>query len=195
MRILAVCGSLQRDSSNLRLLQLARLIVGTEAHLEVFEGLGDLPLFNPDLEEGGEPCPPSVDGWRQALRAADAVVIASPEYGHSLTGVLKNAIDWVIPSGELYRKPIAITAAVASPERGLRGLSALKETLNAVDAVILHSTAIVQGPQAGTELQSLLNALLEGVRSRESVVDKSKKWIESAFDLKAKLGTDPTTAS
>jgi NAD(P)H-dependent FMN reductase len=194
MRILAVCGSLQRDSGNLRLLQLAGQIMGHDAHVEVFGGLGDLPLFNPDLEEGGESSPAPVERWRQALRAADAVLIASPEYGHSLTGVLKNAIDWVIPSGELYRKPIAITAAVASPDRGLRGLSALKQTLSAVDAVVLHSSAIVQGPQAGTELQTLLSALLEGVRIQASVEQQSKKLIESTFALTAKQGAGITTA-
>ena len=194
MRILAVCGSLQQNSGNLRLLQLAGQIMGNAAHIEIFSGLGDLPLFNPDLEESGESSPAPVERWRQALRAADAVVIASPEYGHSLTGVLKNAIDWVIPSGELNRKPIAITAAVASPDRGLRGLSALKQTLHAVDAMVLHSSAIVQGPQAGTELQTLLSTLLEGVRIQESVEHRSKQWIESAFDLKAKPGTDTTTA-
>jgi len=70
----------------------------------------------------------------------------------------------------------------------------LKQTLHAVDAVVLHSSAIVQGPQAGTELQTLLSTLLEGVRIQESVEHRSKQWIESAFDLKAKPGTDTTTA-
>lgn len=61
----------------------------------LFDGLRHLPHFNPDTEE-----PPAVRDWRKALAGSDAVLIASPEYGHSLPGALKNGIDWVIGSGE-----------------------------------------------------------------------------------------------
>ena len=65
----------------------------------VFDGLRDLPLFNPDLE-AVEPLP-AVESWRSAIAESDALLIASPEYGFSLPGALKNGIDWVIGSGEL----------------------------------------------------------------------------------------------
>jgi hypothetical protein len=77
----------------------------------LFDGLRDLPQFNPDLEVNAEP--EHVRRWRLALEESDAVLIASPEYGLSLPGALKNGIDWVIGSGELERKVVAITASVA----------------------------------------------------------------------------------
>ena len=69
--------------------------------------------------------------------------IASPEYGHSLSGVLKNASDWVIATGELNRKPVAITAAVSSPERGRRGSAELRQTLLAVDAALVGGDPVI----------------------------------------------------
>ena len=75
--------------------------------------LATLPHFNPEIEATG--VPESVTRWRRALAESDAVLIASPEYGFSLPGALKNAIDWVIGSGELEGKVVAITAAVPRP--------------------------------------------------------------------------------
>src|SRR4051794_18580521 len=107
MRIVGICGSLQGASSNLTLLRRAGELVteiSPEAVVfELFDGVRDLPLFDPDIERDGD-APASVTAWRSALAHADALLIASPEYGHSLPGALKNAIDWVIGSGELEGK-------------------------------------------------------------------------------------------
>lgn len=72
-------------------------------------GLAHLPHFNPDLDV--DPAPPAVAAWRAALAAADAVVIATPEYAHSFPGALKDALDWVVGSAELYEKPILLVTA------------------------------------------------------------------------------------
>src|SRR5688500_5378323 len=111
MRVLAICGSLQAKSGNLSLLKTAAASMPPGMELEVFAGLRQLPHFDRDIEASG--VPESVMQWRSALAASDAVLIASPEYGFSLPGVLKNGIDWVISSGELEQKVVAITAAVA----------------------------------------------------------------------------------
>jgi len=161
IRILAVCGSLQARSANLSLLRTAASLAPEGVDVVLFDGLGDLPLFNPDLEERGAPA--AVDRWRRALAASTAVLIASPEYGHSLPGALKNGIDWVIGSGELHRQVVAITAAVGHRDRGRQGLAALAQTLRAVDARIVWSEPIVNGPGAEPELRALLRALVEGV--------------------------------
>ncbi len=129
MKILAVCGSLQAKSSNLALLQAAAASAPSSVEFVLCDGLRDLPQFNPDIEASGTP--ESVRRWRQALAECHAVLIASPEYGFSLPGALKNGIDWVIGSGELEGKVVAITAAVPGPERGRRGLQALRDTLSA----------------------------------------------------------------
>jgi chromate reductase, NAD(P)H dehydrogenase (quinone) len=88
------------------------------------------------------------------------VLVASPEYGFSLPGTLKNAIDWVIGSGELEGKVVAITAAVPAPERGRRGLQALRDTLAAVRATIVGGEPIARGPEFDRHVAELLQALI-----------------------------------
>ena len=129
----------------MRLLQAAAATSPPGVKVVLFEGLAALPHFNPDIEAAG--APESVTRWRRALEESDAVLIASPEYGFSLPGALKNAIDWAIGSGELEGKVVAITAAVPAPERGRRGLQALRDTLGAVRATIVGGEPISQGPE------------------------------------------------
>jgi NAD(P)H-dependent FMN reductase len=162
VRILGVCGSLQANSSNLRLLQVAARAAPSDVQVELFDGLRALPHFDPDLEQHGEL--EAVRAWRQALAASDALLIASPEYGFSLPGVLKNAIDWVIGSGELERKAVAVTASVPHPDRGRMGLAALRQTLGAVSASILGGDPIARGPDFERDVAALLAALIERVR-------------------------------
>jgi chromate reductase, NAD(P)H dehydrogenase (quinone) len=159
MRILAVCGSLKASSGNLALLKTAATLMPPGVDVVFFEGLGDLPHFNPDLEASG--VPESVARWRRALSESHAVLIASPEYGFSLPGALKNAIDWVIGSGELEQKVVAITAATTSCERGRRGLQALRETLSAVRATIVGGEPIPTGVGLESEVAALAQELFE----------------------------------
>ena len=97
----------------------------------------------------------------RALCESDAVLIASPEYGFSLPGALKNAIDWVIGSGELERKVVAITAATTGSDRGRRGLQALRETLSAVRATIVGGEPIPTGVGLVSLVAALAQALIE----------------------------------
>jgi NAD(P)H-dependent FMN reductase len=159
MRVLGICGSLQARSGNLALLLAAAALMPEGAELVLFDGLRELPLFNPDIEAGG--APESVTRWRLALAASDAVLIASPEYGFSLPGALKNGIDWVIGSGELERKVVAVTAAVAGPGRGRRGLDALRDTLSAVRATIVSGEPIPKGPHLESQVAILVRTLVE----------------------------------
>ena len=159
MKILGICGSLQTLSANLALLHVAALSTPPDAEFVVFDGLRDLPLFNPDVEAGG--APESVWRWRRALADSDAVFIAAPEYALSLPGALKNGIDWVIGSGELEGKVIAITAAVPAPDRGRCGLRALRGTLSAVHAVIVGGEPIAKGPDFHERVARLVADLLQ----------------------------------
>src|SRR5262245_31749274 len=127
VRILALSGSLQASSANLVLLHVAVASAPDGVEIVISDHLRHLPHFDPDAEAVGEA--PTVQAWRNALAESDAVLIASPEYGHSLPGALKNGIDWVIGTGELERKVVAITAAVPGHERGRLGLQALRQTL------------------------------------------------------------------
>ena len=159
VRILAVCGSLQAKSKNLALLNTAATSAPAGVRLVLFDGLRDLPHFNPDMELTG--VPQSVRRWRQALADSDAILIASPEYGFSLPGALKNGIDLVIVSGELEQKVVAISAAVSAPERGRRGLQALRDTLSAVRATLVGGESIPLGPEFESRIAALVRTLVE----------------------------------
>jgi chromate reductase, NAD(P)H dehydrogenase (quinone) len=164
VRILAVCGSLQAHSSNLELLHLAVAAAPPGVEVVLFDGIRALPLFNPDLEADAPA--PALEQWRRALAESDALLIASPEYGFSLPGALKNAIDWTIGSAELDGKIVAITANVKHSERGRRGLKALSDTLGAVNATLVADEPIVRGPTFEADVAALLTALLSAVEQR-----------------------------
>jgi len=91
MNILGVSGSLRAASFNTALLRAAQELAPDDVTIRIF-GLHDLPLFNQDVEDAGDP--PSVTAWKDAIRASDALLLACPEYNGGVTGVLKNAIDW-----------------------------------------------------------------------------------------------------
>jgi len=163
IRILGILGSLGAKSSNLALLERAASVAPEGIEVALYTGLGDLPHFDPDLDP--DDAPSAVRALRQAIAASDAVLIAAPEYGHSLPGVLKNAIDWLIGSGELERKVVAITASVPSAERGREGLAALRQTLGAVRAVIVSDEPIARGSTSEAAIRDVLRRLVEGVRA------------------------------
>lgn len=158
MHILAICGSLQAKSSNRALIDAAARVLPPDVRLTVYEGLRALPMFDPDLER--ERTLPIVDELRRAVATADALLVACPEYGHSLPGSLKNAIDWLIGSGELEQKLVAITAAVPHPDRGRKGLAALAQTLGAVSARVAFDGPLVKGPGLEGEVAVVVRALV-----------------------------------
>lgn len=158
LRILGVCGSLQQESSNLQLLHTASALAPPGVAFDIYTALADLPHFNPDLER--LPTPPAVTSLREAVLNSDALLIAMPEYGHSLPGSLKNAIDWLIGSGELEGKVIAITSAVPWPERGRLGLAALRSTLAAVSAKVPFEEPITKGPEFEVQVSRLLSRVV-----------------------------------
>jgi NAD(P)H-dependent FMN reductase len=107
VRILAVSGSLRTASSNTALLRAAARLAPEGVEVILYEGLASLPHFNPDLDDlDAGTAPPAVMDFRSRLDASDGVLISSPEYAHGVPGALKNAIDWVVSSGEIYEKPL-----------------------------------------------------------------------------------------
>jgi chromate reductase len=165
VHVLAICGSLQARSANLSLLQTAAAVAPPGVTIVLTDLLRHLPPFDPDIEANGA-APAAVVDWRRALAGSDALLIASPEYGHSLPGALKNAIDWVIGSGELERKTVAVTACVSGGARGRLGLQALCGTLGAVSATIVGGEPIVRGPSFESDVARLVVELVGTVRRR-----------------------------
>lgn len=135
--ILAISGSLRAASSNSILLRAAVALAPPGVHVSLYQGLGDLPHFNPDLDTDAPP--PAVADFRAALRAADAVLICSPEYAHGVPGTLKNALDWVVGSGEFMDKPVALWNARPASTHAQAHLS---ETLTVMMATLSAEASI-----------------------------------------------------
>jgi chromate reductase len=167
MKILAISGSLRAASNNSALLRALARLAPENISIELFRDLGNLPLFNPDIEDTD---PPVVAGFRAQLVAADAVLIASPEYAHGVTGAMKNALDWVVGCEAFVLKPVALLNA--SP-RAVHAPASLKETLTVMSALIvedasiavpilgsgLDEAGIVAHPTISTMLRAALQAL------------------------------------
>jgi chromate reductase, NAD(P)H dehydrogenase (quinone) len=168
VRVLAISGSLRRASSNSALVgAIARLAPDT-VEVSVYRELEELPPFNPDLDGGNAPA--AVTPFRARLQACDAVLISSPEYAHGVPGVLKNALDWVVASGELVDKPVALINASA---RATHAWTSLANTLSVMSARVvrdasitvslggrmLDTYAIVADASLATALESALCAL------------------------------------
>jgi chromate reductase len=124
--ILGFAGSLRKDSYNKALLRAASELVPKDAKLEVFD-LEGIPPFNQDLENQA---PRKVKGFKAKIKAADAILIATPEHNYSIPGVLKNAIDWASrPYGDnsFEGKPVAIMSASPGTLGGARAQYHLRQ--------------------------------------------------------------------
>jgi chromate reductase len=127
LRILGFAGSLRRSSLNRALLRAAAGLAPEGMAIEIFD-LADVPLYNGDVEAEGDP--PGVDRFKQAIRAADGVLMVTPEYNHGVPGVMKNALDWASrPPGDapLGGKPVGIIGASPGITGSARGQSQLRQ--------------------------------------------------------------------
>lgn len=150
MRILAISGSLQAGSSNTALLRAAREIAADDMTIVLSESVAHLPHFNPDLERDSTPEP--VTTFRDQLQAVDGVLIASPEYAFGVPGALKNALDWLVGSGELYDKRVVLLSAAPAANRAAHARADLERTLRAQGARVLSSETVAVPTQLRTDL-------------------------------------------
>jgi chromate reductase len=112
MKVLAISGSLRRDSHNTALLRAAAELVPPPVELEIFDGLKAVEPYDEDDDQGAGPA--GARRLREAIEAADAILIATPEYNSSIPGQLKNAIDWAsrpLRNNALWGKPVAVVGA------------------------------------------------------------------------------------
>jgi NAD(P)H-dependent FMN reductase len=136
IRVLAISGSLRAASINSALLRAAARLAPPDITVSVLSGIGELPLFNPDLEA----LPPSqIIAFRREVAACDALLIASPEYAHGVTGTIKNALDWLVSFEPFVYKPVAVLNA--SP-RARHADSALRETLKTMSAHLVQDASV-----------------------------------------------------
>ena len=141
MRVLGISGSLRRDSFNTALLRAAaeRLPGGVE--FVAFERLAEIPAYDADLEES-RVTPDAVADLREQMRAADAVLVSTPEYNSSIPGALKNALDWASrPAGEsaLMGKPAAAIGASTGMFGAVWAQAEIRKVLGALGGRVVEA--------------------------------------------------------
>lgn len=129
MKLLAISGSARQASTNTALLRALRAIAPDRITIDVFDGLGDLPVFSPDLE--GVNLPDGVGTFTRLVAQSDGLLISSPEYVRSIPGGLKNAIDWLVSGDQVVGKPIAL---VHASHRGDDMLAILRTVLSTISS-------------------------------------------------------------
>jgi chromate reductase, NAD(P)H dehydrogenase (quinone) len=136
-KIIALCGSTRRASTNLNLIHAIDSLSETKFSITIFQGLASLPHFNPDLDTD---TPPSeIVEFRKQLRSADGILICTPEYAMGVPGTLKNAIDWTVSSCEFSQKPVAL---ITASSLGEKGHASLLETLKIIESNITDKTQL-----------------------------------------------------
>jgi NAD(P)H-dependent FMN reductase len=139
MKLLAIPGSLRSTSSNAALLRAAGRVAPAGTELVVYEGLGGLPHFSPDLDV--DPVPETVAALRAQIGAVDALAISSPEYAHGMPGSLKNALDWLVSAFEPIDKPVLLISA--SPGGAAHAHAQLLEVLRTMSMRVVDGGAHV----------------------------------------------------
>jgi chromate reductase, NAD(P)H dehydrogenase (quinone) len=131
-------------------LEIARARAPAGVEVLLFDGLARIAPFNPDLE----PAPAPVEALRAVVQSADGIVFATPEYAHGMPGALKNALDWLVGTGEMYGKPAVVLSAAPSADRAVHARADLERTLRAQGARVLASfTIAVPAAARGREME------------------------------------------
>lgn len=191
-RLLTVCGSLQDRSANRAALEAASAVaVAAGATVDDFDRLADVPAF--DVDRAGAPIE-VVDDWRRRVSAADMVLVAAPEYAGAVAGAVKNAFDWLVGGGELYRKPVAVVSAGTSG--GLHARRMMAQTLTWQGAYVVAELGIASprtkldgtGRVTHEETVAALTSLTRTLLATPAMT--AAELIEKATSVVGSLGID-----
>lgn len=138
IKVLAICGSTRQSSSNLSIIEKIKELFSEELEVQLFEGLLEIPPFNPDWDNDHPP--QKVTDFRSQLKEANGILICTPEYAMGVPGTLKNAIDWTVSSMEFSKKPVALITASSVGENGHRSLL---ETLHVIESDLPESSQLL----------------------------------------------------
>jgi len=181
MRLLAISGSLRRGSHNTRLLRVAAELAPPSVEVEIFDGLKDVPPY--DEDDDVAPVPDGAERLRDAIAAADAILIATPEYNSSLPGQLKNALDWAsrpFPDNALRNKPVAVIGASTGMFGAVWAQAEARKVLGATGARVIDVELPIPGAEDAFDgvrladeelhrrLAEVLDDLIEAARRREA---------------------------
>jgi chromate reductase len=176
MKVLGISGSLRKASMNSALLRAAQRLAPEGVELIIFDGVAALPLFNPDLEAN---LPGQVQALHMAVAQADALLIASPEYAHGVTGAIKNTLDWLVSFEPVTGKHVMVWNA--SP-RAQHADPSLREILHTMSLVIVEAASgtlpfpgpmrendIMEHAPVSSAIRHYLIALRSGILPHSSV--------------------------
>lgn len=179
-RILGVSGSLRSESVNSMFLDAMALMRPADSAFTIYNELGALPLFNPDLQDNP---PEVVSRWRDELARTDMLLLVSPEYAHGVTGVIKNALDWIVGSGELVGKLLAFPNLSVRSNLAQRQLATTLHLMGCqqLDGCSPQSSAerplmlpainpgsLIHDPRTGPQLTALWNNLISAIHADKS---------------------------
>lgn len=166
MEILAISGSIRIGSFNTALLDAISKLSPPNIKIILSDPIEFIPIFSPEADENN--LPPVVKSLINNIRKADGVIISSPEYAHGFTGVLKNVLDWLVPSDALVLKPVVVTSVSTSGLGGVRSYSSLVQVLTA-----MNSNVVIEGslciPFAAVKFDDTLNLTDEITKKRIEV--------------------------
>src|SRR5215207_9753802 len=179
LRLLAISGSLRSASSNTTVLHTLQALAPASVILTLYDGLGDLPYFNPDLDGETDTPPALVGQLRAQIGQADGLVISSPEYAHGVPGVLKNALDWLVSSQEFPGKSVAL---INISPRSTFVHASLNEILTTMSASLitdstftislarkgLDMAGMLADPQIAQDLRAALDAFVQAILSQRA---------------------------
>ena len=180
INLLAISGSLKSTSSNTSILRALSKFKTESVDIILFEGLDQLPHFNPENEKGTK----AVSIFKEQLKKADGVIISTPEYAFGVPGTLKNALDWTVSSGELNEKPVIAISASPLYEGGSKAMTSLLLTLGALGTKMtekshlsipninkkINASAEILDPQLKEDLETILNHLIEEIHKSKMTV-------------------------
>jgi chromate reductase, NAD(P)H dehydrogenase (quinone) len=178
--LLLISGSLRAGSTNAAVLRTAAALAPDEVDTVVFDGLAELPHFNPDDDVEGQPVHAAVSAMRDAVARADALLICTPEYAGALPGAFKNLLEWTVGDAGIYEKPVAwINAAgAAAPSGAADAHDSLRKVLGYVGADVVEAACrripvarhdigehgLITETNARVAIQATLTALADHVR-------------------------------
>ena len=171
LKVLAICGSTRRLSSNLNLINAFADLAAEKIAVTAYGDLTSLPHFNPDLDT--DVVPEEVKAFREELAKADGVLISTPEYAMGVPGTLKNALDWTVSSMDFSKKPVALITASLSGEKAHRSLL---ETLLVIESRMTADTQLLI-PFVKTKISP------EGKITDEKTLAEVNKLITSFIEL------------
>jgi len=167
LRILGLSGSLRKASYNTALIKALTRLAPAGMVITLFPSMDQLPLFNPDRENQGLAV---VSELKTALYQADGLLIASPEYAHGVSSVLKTALDWLVSGAEFPAKPVALLNA--SP-RARHALAALREVIVTMSGIIIEP-ACVAVPLLGSQLDA--DGIVQNTELSQTLVQAMERF-------------------